>query len=400
MLVLLIPLFIHLFNRGKRKAIPFGSLLWLPQKSKKHSSQIQLNHIWLWLIRSLILATLALLITQPFISKKVQQNNKHWLLIQPNVSPNIVKQLADTLDFEQWEAKWLSYHLPVIDFKTKQAEDLQQANVYDILQLIEERLNKPLSVTVAGHFNVFGLQGEPFDYGFPIDWVWLPNDNDQSILAYLQTKNSLDALSLNEQSHLTKIKEDELLEPADTSLPIIQLQSKSFTIVYDVSYQKLQKSILAALKALETYHNISFKTNSYKSKDLPVEWNANGLFWLSAAEPPTFPDSIRLYLYSKQLPNGTFVPSYSNRIEWVTPSNLSKLPYLLNDMIFEYEAVETQLAKIDNRPIHPSFFNGKKNSFNLPLNYSSTNQQFLIYYCWFILMLLLITERYLANKFS
>lgn len=398
-LALLIPLFIHLFNRGKRKAIPFGSLLWLPKKNIKISRQIQLNQRWLWLIRSLILIIVAFLIAQPFILKTVQQNNPHWLLIQPNVSENLVKQLTDTLNLKQWQAKWLSYHLPLINFKTKQTEDLQKANINDILQLIDEQANKPLSVTVAGHFNAFDLQGKTFDYGFPIDWVFLPNEEDVSTLAYLKTENSLNVLSLNEQKHLTQIKKNELLEPADTNLATIQLQSKSFAVVYDASYQKLQKSILAALKALEIYHTISFKTNTYKSEDLPVELKTDGLFWLSAIEPPTLPNSTKLYLLNNSLPKETIVQNSTSEIEWAQPANLGKLPYLLNDMIFEHKTVEAQLAQIDSRPIHPSFFNEKKNGFNLPLNYYANTQQFLSYYCWFMLMLLLITERYLANRF-
>jgi len=398
MLILIVPLLIHLFNRGKRKAVPFGSLLWLPQKNKKLSRQIQLSHWWLWLLRSLIFAAVAILIAQPFTSEIVQHNHKNLLLLQPNVQPEIFQQIEDTIDFKKWEVKWLSYNLLPVDFEKEMLQLPQKVQVFDVLQLINSKQEKPLSVTIVGNFNATELKGKRNNYSFPVEWVLLPRKDQPQPIAYLQGESSLVALTFNEQNYLAQIEKSSPLEPLDNNLSTINLRAKNFTIVYDELHKNLQKSVSAALKALGSYYAISFKINTIKSENYSEELKDIDLFWLSSMKLPALSQASKLYLLSSSLPKGAFVLISEKQVEWREPAELKKIPYLLNDMIFKQDAIDNKIAKMDSRSVHPSFFNIENRSFDISGSYSSNQKKSFLYYVWFIIMIFLAIERYLSSQ--
>ncbi len=398
MLTLLIPLFIHLFNRGKRKALPFGSLLWLPKQNKKLSQQIQLNQKWLWLSRSLLFALVACLIANPFFEETISVNNKHLLLIQPNVQPSLLEQIKDTLDIQQWDVQWMTYNFTPVDFKNIENPLTHQTKVNDVLKLIEEDKQKPLSVKIVGYFNAFDFGEKKSTHSFPVDWVSLPNDNQQDAFGLLQTEGSLQVLYLKEQKHLTQIEKSKFLPSKDTHLDTLILQSKTITIVYDEEQTELQKSIWASLKSLETYYDIPFKINVLKSKEYNEKFKGNDLFWLSTKLIPEPMAMSKVYVLNNNLPNETFVPISSKQIEWNASLEPQKLPNLLNNMLFYKATVAAQLTKLDNRPIHASFFNKQHSYENTSKSYHVKQQTSWMLYCWLVIMLFLLIERYLNSQ--
>jgi len=85
-------------------------------------------------------------------------------------------------------------------------------------------------------------------------------------------------------------------------------------------------------------------------------------------------------------------------MEWSEPVHYHKLPYLLNDIIFYKEAIDKKFAQIDSRPVHASFYANKKVKNTIPLAYQKNASQSLVFYCWLLLLLLLVLERYLNSR--
>lgn len=397
LLALFIPLLIHLINKGKTKAIPFGSLLWLPEKNTQPSQKIKFQDVWLWLVRSLLFVLIAGLIAHPFINQTIQQKNKRWLLIKDGVQEKIIQQIEDTISLNQWEVKRLSYGLETFDFNKTNSSSETAINPYAVLRLIETEKHKPLSLSVVGNFNATDLKGKAPDFSFPVEWVLLPNDYSNEHLAKIKRKNSTSYLITNETKHLTKIKEAQKHDTIDSSITTLNLQDQSSLIVYNEKFNSLQKGTAAALKALQRYHNISY--NIKKTKDLSTNFeNVDQLFWLSESAMPSINSITTIYSITKDLPNGTFVQLRQNVIEWNEPNHYNKLPYLLSDMMFKNEAIDKRFAQIDSRPVHASFYNYENVEYTIPIEYQKNEQRSLVYYCWVLLMVLLVLERYLNSR--
>jgi len=232
LLALFVPLLIHLINRGKPKAIPFSSLLWLPEKNTQLSRQFKFQDGWLWLVRSLLFIVVAGLIAHPFFNQTVQQKNKHWLLIKDGVHEKIIQQIEDTISYNQWEVKRLNYGLETFDFDAVNPSFETAVHPYAVLQLIETEKHKPLSVKVIGNFNAASLQGEIPDFSFPVDWNLLPTDYPKYI-AKIQRKDSTSYLVTSETKYLTKIEEEQKIAGTDSNDLTLNLQDKTSLIVYD-----------------------------------------------------------------------------------------------------------------------------------------------------------------------
>jgi len=400
LLALVVPLLIHLINLGKPKAIPFGSLLWLPQKNTKLSRQIKFQKKWLWLIRSLLFMLIAALIAYPYYSQTIQQKNKHILLIQDGVQEKIIQQIEDTISLNQWNVKRLSYGLENFNFKETNIPFDKAINPFSILQLLENETYKPLSVKIVGNFNSTDLHGKIPDYSFPVNWILLPSNYSDEYIVQIQREESSSYLVTDETMHLTKIIEEQNIADIDSNNLVLNLKNKTGLIVYDKKLKSLKESTFAALMALQAYHNLSFNIKESKADDLPADFdNIDLLFWLSELTPPKLNIATKIFYVSVDLPNGTFFQYKPNVLEWSEPIHYNKLPYLLNDMIFYNEFLNKRLEQVDNRPIHASFYADERVSYvPSPLEYQNKKYQSLVIYCWLLIMVLLLIERYLNSQ--
>lgn len=384
-------------NKGKINAIPFSSLLWLPEKNTQLSRQVKFQDVWLWLVRSLLFILVAGLIAHPFVHQTIQQKNKHLLFIQDGVDEKIIQQIEDTISLDQWNVKRLSYGLETFDFNKTKPSAKTAVRPHAVLQLIDAEKHKPLSVSVIGNFNAADLQGEIPDFSFPVEWVLLPVDYSNEHIAKIKREDSTGYLMTNETKHLTKIKETQKATTIDSFITTLNLKDKSCLIVYDEKFNNLQKGISAALQALQQYHSISY--NIKKTKDLSTNFeNMDLLFWLSESAIPSLDPTTTIYSITKDLPNGTFIQLRQNVIEWNEPIHYNKLPYLLSDMMFNKKAIDKRFAQIDSRPIHASFYNHENVDYMMPVEYQKNGQRSLVYYCWILLMVLLVLERYLNSR--
>lgn len=88
-LATLIPLLLHLVNKGNKSVVNVGSLEWLPKKDQQQSRKIKFQQFWLWLIRTLIFCSIAFILAKPFITKNEKIDNRHLLLVKDDIDKEI-----------------------------------------------------------------------------------------------------------------------------------------------------------------------------------------------------------------------------------------------------------------------------------------------------------------------
>ncbi|MBV1925012.1 MAG: BatA domain-containing protein, partial [Dokdonia sp.] len=75
LLALAIPIAIHLWSRKKVRTIKMGSTRFISETKSNQSNSIQLNEWWLLAIRCLIISTLVFILSEPYSSKKQEQQD-------------------------------------------------------------------------------------------------------------------------------------------------------------------------------------------------------------------------------------------------------------------------------------------------------------------------------------
>jgi len=396
MLAFLIPLLIHLINRGKRNTIPFSSLLWLKEQSEHVSHRFQIQNWWLLICRSSIFAMVALLIAQPYYSKILQQQNKHYLLIEPGLENQMVQQILDTISAENWDSKWLNYDLELLKLNQTEPSIDKKINPFDALKLIQAQADHPLSAHLVGSFSSFDLLGDLPEVAFPVFWTTIPKKDQNKPVAILQKNDAFEYLGIEENPNVFKISKKEMLDNHFMPDLLINMQPKKINIIYDNSTKSLQKALLAALKALSEYHKTAFNIQSFAVNEIDKFLPTSDFIFCLCDEMPEIKNKETVVCrLDSSLPQAYYDIIASNEILWNAPDTNSKLPYLLNDLVFNNEAIDKQIKEIDSRPIHNSFYE-TSNSQKPPTKVKSVMfEKSIDLYFWIMLMLLLLIERYL-----
>jgi hypothetical protein len=80
-----VPIIIHLWNVKQGKTLKVGSIIFLTESARSHSTSLKLSELLLLLLRCLLLIILALLLTKPFWEEEVDiAKEKGWILIEQN----------------------------------------------------------------------------------------------------------------------------------------------------------------------------------------------------------------------------------------------------------------------------------------------------------------------------
>lgn len=109
---MLVPLAIHLWSKKEGRIIKVGSTQFLPEIESKKSSSIRINEIWLLILRMLMLAVLAFILTQPFFITKTDYDQKASF-IDPEVSAEPrVRKAIDSLINQDYTIYWFAPGFP------------------------------------------------------------------------------------------------------------------------------------------------------------------------------------------------------------------------------------------------------------------------------------------------
>lgn len=98
LLALLVPLLIHLWNKGQGRQIEVGSTMLLAALAPTSAKSVRLNDLLLLILRCLLLAVLALLLARPVISiRNKPLKAQNWVIVESGVA-NVYKTHKTQLD--------------------------------------------------------------------------------------------------------------------------------------------------------------------------------------------------------------------------------------------------------------------------------------------------------------
>ncbi|MDH3945760.1 MAG: BatA domain-containing protein, partial [Chromatiales bacterium] len=121
---LLVPLVIHLLDRGSARQLDFAPLYLLQELPRASLRRLRLRERLLWLLRSLLVATAALLLASPALRPEPVAAQA-WLLVQPGLAEQVEPSLERLS--RQWgiepgaiEVRWLDPELAPLSEPARQ----------------------------------------------------------------------------------------------------------------------------------------------------------------------------------------------------------------------------------------------------------------------------------------
>jgi len=149
---ILVPLVIHLWNKGDIKTIKIGSVRFLNEQETKQTRQVKLNELLLLFLRMLILALLVLAIVEPVFESQTK-NVPLTYVIEPSLLKN-GQMDAFLRQAPEVPKRLLSKDFPILD------GDKLQEEVPKYWQLAQELQNlESDSIVVFSKARITGIQG-------------------------------------------------------------------------------------------------------------------------------------------------------------------------------------------------------------------------------------------------
>jgi len=127
LLALLVPLAIHLWNRRPGREVAVGSLRWLAAGANRRLRNLRLEQVWLLLLRTALLAALAVALAGPQW-KKPRPAGRGQVLVSPELADGsrlaAVRPTLDSLRRRGYALRWLAAGLPAITSAEWRADSL------------------------------------------------------------------------------------------------------------------------------------------------------------------------------------------------------------------------------------------------------------------------------------
>jgi len=307
----LIPLIIHLINRGNRSIVNVGSLDWLTQKQFKQSKRLLFQQFTLWILRTVVFLLIAFIVIKPFLLNNKKVDNKHLLLVKEDVSKQVLTNVMDTITLDEWNVKWLNWDLNDVDLKLKNTINTKAIHPFKAFELVEYKNINPLSVMVLGSYNQHQLKFKFPDVSFSVNWLLLPFENEHRIseVGLVKRDRKSEILEIDQNEFLSKVISYEK-EDSNLDLPVINFNIDTIVVAFDKKkYEPLVKVLDAALKAVIEYQEMSTTILNQKADELTIDLKANLLFWLSDSKIYDFKiKSLQnTYVYKEELNKYSYV---------------------------------------------------------------------------------------------
>ena len=94
----LIPIIIHLWNVKQGKTLKIGSIALLGESARASSKSYKINDLLLFILRCLLLALVAIIITQPFKKNNLSTKNSGWILVERSNFSKVFKNNRKAID--------------------------------------------------------------------------------------------------------------------------------------------------------------------------------------------------------------------------------------------------------------------------------------------------------------
>jgi hypothetical protein len=380
---LAIPLVIHLLSRKEGKIIRIGSLRHLEETSTRQFKGIRLNELMLLALRSLIiLAVVALMAGLQWTDSL----SKQWVLVEPGLENNpLVKPTLDSLRLQGYEQHSLSTGFP-----TEHANDSSShTNYNDLLHaLASEAL---LDGIVFSFSNLSATLGTSVSLPPHIRWISVAASPKEFVLTRVQhTPDSVATrmgYTSSQETYFNTVLQPGVARKADIPPTV------SILLIHDEKYRYDAAIMRAALTTIEQSLPVTFVV---KEKASSGEWYDWCIALGGVGVPPKGVHTLRLQVS----PNRPLLHRVAVN-EWELTKRLNPETAVQENLAIQLAGLlipEQPLQKIAQQ--HDRRMMPEQMLWS-PTPAEETNrmaQQAAAPFAWIFLIVLLITERFLAYQ--
>lgn len=298
---LIIPIVIHFWSKREGKTIKVGSTKLLSESDSKQSKSIQLNEIFLLMLRILLLGVLVLLISGIRINKKETTVPVTYLFEPSLLKYDRVMNVLDTID-EGASLRLLASTFPVID---KNQLDVDQKNTPNYWQLAKEMENlKTDSVVVFTSAFISGLKGARPTIHKNINWISIDRkESNEYALRAIRKEDTTQILMLQSDSDQLIFTREKILnknlefsedndsivftkDDLQQGVTVSNFNAKKVALFYDESLLDQKRLIKASLQAIAKYTDRTIKIKEFTNTEDTIT-GFDLIIWLSTDPVPT-----------------------------------------------------------------------------------------------------------------
>ena len=372
LLGLLVPLFLHLWNKQEPKVISIGSTELMESFESNQARRFRVSDWFLLLWRCFILGTLAFLLMQPYWLKSTTVAPpvyyKHIVLVDPilleeaAIQESIVSQNKPTF-------------LLTTDFPKLALDSLtvttQQTTKRGYWQLLSQ-IDFADTVSVFGINEASNFLGEQATLPFVLNWRNVPKEASQqqllkasaitekdfllTILESSPTGNKTLKIKKNKTDKDIQLLDQQLIYNKDT-VDLTLLDTLNIVFQYNRNTKEAWQLIEAALKSMEAHTNVPLELNT----ELNIELENEKIDWFfcldKTSENASCPDSKNTiyYEYNKQI-NIPVLQVKNNQLYLMgnlrrSNPQISSLPIVLSEYLLGIDKVNLSQQSIDKRLI-------------------------------------------------
>ncbi len=410
LLSILVPLAIHLLNKGDVKTVKVGSVRYLTEQETKQTRQIKLNELLLLFLRMLLLAFLVLAMAEPVL----QTQNKNVPLTYL-VEPSLIH--SGQMDTFLNEAPGVPIRLLANDFPTMDSENLRE-EAPNYWQLAQELTNlESDSIVVFSKARIAGIRGIRPVIPATVFWIVMDEvDLTDSLIGATATEDGAVVHTIKSDASYTDIQntfisKDEITYNSEDSIsikqnevvktiPINPKDTLRIGISYDVEFLKEKLFFAAAFKAVADYSQHHLVLEEVTGTNPLSETAYDLTVWLKRSAPPKIEGKVLQY-QADSLATNSIEKSGKKNLFYVTQR--LTIDHVLNERLTEdllqivitAPKLEEAISSLDKRTLPAQEFIPE--STDLVDMDAKEQQQSMVNWFWVAALLVLVAERVLAK---
>ncbi|MDT0538257.1 MULTISPECIES: BatA domain-containing protein [Croceitalea] len=418
LMALLVPIAIHLLNKGDVEVIKVGSIKFLPQSETKQARNIRLNELLLLFLRLIIISLLVLILTGLKFKTEVNKQEVIYVfepsLIHENSLETYLKELP-----EGAELRFLTKGFPKV--KLEELPFFERNITPNYWQLVDGLEELPAdSIVVFSKGNISAVRGIRPSTAAKLNWIvlneakdnenWLIAKDFKDSIALIKIKSSIQRTSfetvlLDKRSENFQRKEDSIIIEFSNNLESVRLKGKdsiSIGILFEENFYNEAIYFQKAFNVIANYTNSPISIELDSDVIASKAENLNVLVWLKSEQLPITKGKRITYkadLFAKHLVENTssvndYVLTKRLTVENVINGNFTKDLLALLDL---EKDLKDQLELFDQRAISPIELKPNLIDNKVESSFSRAELVDLSSWVWLALFVFLGVERVLAK---
>lgn len=408
LLALVVPIAIHLLNKGEMKVVKVGSLKYLNEEDSKQTRKIRLNELILLLLRLLIIALVVLVLAGPVVTSKTETIPLTYVIEPSLLGKTEIKSLKEKNN--EVDIRLLSDGFPRIDEKMETAE---VPNYWQLAQQMQKIASDSVVVFTKGLLR--GLKGKRPSIKGAVHWVVMEDaDTNKSLVGSYAVGDSLELINVHSNSNVTDIEkeviakddsivmvinEDSLkisIEGVSGTVPLYVKDTVQIIVQSDDDFKLEQRYFQAAFKALKQYNNYPLRV----SNDTNFVRNFDVLIWLKNESPPLHAKKqliVKLDSLSNSLIQKGPKKNLYHLTERLNINNVvqERFAEQLAEILFHDPLLDSMILAYDKRVVLEDVIKPNSEE-DKTLNKKKENASF-SHWLWIIVVVVVVLERILAK---